>query len=130
MTRSAPSLVTLVVRRILIFSLIAMGAQLAGVIVEYWDDELRLGSLAIEHETEILAQGFTDRMAEIGYVLPPAAGARYAGNGSHYFARISTIEGQVLFSNCDPECSRRFLPFRSSPPSLWISETKSMHPSE
>lgn len=124
MTRSAPSLVTLVVRRILIFSLIAMGAQLAGVIVEYWDDELRLGSLAIEHETEILAQGFTDRMAEIGYVLPPAAGARYAGNGSHYFARISTMEGQVLFSNCDPECSRRFLPFRSSPPSLWISETK------
>ena len=65
-----PSLISLVVRRIVLFAAIAMVAQIVGVFFEYWRDTPNLGRLAIEMETEALAQGLTVADGHAAFKIP------------------------------------------------------------
>lgn len=113
MSRAAPSLIALVMRRIMAFSALAMAAQLAGVFIEYWSDTPNLGRLAIERETAALAEGLSHDGEVWRYNLPASRRDRYAPGATGYFLRALDPAGNVLFSNCDGFCER-FFPTRET----------------
>ena len=122
MTRKAPSLVAVVVRRIFFFSAVAMLAQFISVFAEYWSDDQQLGQLAIEREAHALARGVLRGENGVAFVLPAELRVRYERGDKRYFARIRTGTGVVLFSNCDAECAEHFLPLSVDPPSFWMKQ--------
>eukprot|EP01037_Dinobryon_pediforme_P033643 gene33643-39170_t len=122
MTDSAPSLLAMVIRRIVIFSAIAMAAQLFAVFFEYWQDHHQLGRLAIERETTALAAGLESSAGTLRFVLPDAMAQQYADRSRGYFARVRRANGTVLFSNCDTDCTEHFLPVALNPPSFWMKQ--------
>lgn len=105
---AAPSLIALAVRRIVVFSALAMLAQLIGVFVEYWSDTQNLGRLAIERETAALAPGVTLREGRLAYQLPDERRARYGPGSAAYFMRVLDPSGAILFSNCAAACESYF----------------------
>jgi signal transduction histidine kinase len=127
-THDAPSLIAVVVRRIVFFSSLAMLAQFVSVFAEYWSDDQQLGQLAIEREAHALAGGVLRRENGVAFELPAELRSRYdhGDHGDHgdqgYFARIRTGRGIVLFSNCDAECAEHFLPLNLDPPSFWMKQ--------
>jgi signal transduction histidine kinase len=110
----------IVARRILLFALIAMAAQLVFVLSEYGRDPANLSRLLLEHETEALAEGLTLSGTRLGYELPEALADRYGRDGSGYVARIRTRSGTILYSRCDLSCTEHFLPLEFDPPSFWL----------
>jgi signal transduction histidine kinase len=120
----APTLASLVIRRIVFFTAMAMLAQLAFVWAEYWSNDQELGHLAIEHESSALAAGIIQNENELSFDLPEELRSRYGGDDSGYFARIRTGSGKILFSNCDAECSQRFLPLNLDPPTFWMKQIR------
>ncbi|MBH0239746.1 sensor histidine kinase [Methylobrevis sp. L22] len=123
----SPSLLRIVALRILLFGMLAMGIEVAIVFAEYWFDDPNLGRSLIEIEAEALAHGLVERDGRLAYVLPADARTRYRtggpdldeDGGQGYFARIRTLDGTVLFSNCGEECTEHFLPLTVNPPSFW-----------
>ncbi len=124
MTDSAPSLLAMVIRRIMIFSAIAMAAQFIAVFFEYWQDQHQLGRLAIERETTALAAGLESSAGTLRFVLPDAMAQQYGDRSRGYFARVRRVNGTVLFSNCDVECTEHFLPLAINPPSFWMRQIR------
>lgn len=111
----------IVARRILLFAALAMGAQLAFVLVEYGRDPANLARLMLERETEALAGGIArSDGGGVGYALPAALMHRYGHDGSGYVARIRMRAGTVLYSRCDQSCTEHFLPIELNPPSFWL----------
>lgn len=110
----------IVARRILLFALIAMAAQLALVLYEYGRDPANLSRLLLEHETSALAEGLTLSGTRLGYELPEVLAGRYGRDGSGYVARIRTRSGTILYSRCDLSCTEHFLPLEFDPPSFWL----------
>ena len=122
MKREAPSLVAIVVRRIVFFSAFAMVAQMIGVFAENWSDDQNLGRLAIEMETEALSHVVSWRDQKVAFSLPPALHERYASAESGYYARVRLASGAVLFSNCDRSCAAHFLPLEMKPLTFWMTQ--------
>jgi signal transduction histidine kinase len=122
-TRGPPSLITLFVRRIAFFAALAMLAQLAGVFAEYWNDDQNLGRLAIEMETDALAEGVSIRNGQPAYALPPDLRARYGDPKAGYFVRVRTASAK-LFSNCDRDCAGYFPPLDLKTLAFWMRQIR------
>ncbi len=120
MTRAAPSLVALVMRRIVLFSALAMFAQFIGVVAEYWFDEQQLARHAVQREASALYGGVRRRGDALEFELPPDARERYARGD--YLARVRTQKGAILFSNCGDDCDRLFLPTNQPAPQFWMTQ--------
>lgn len=128
MKRAAPSLVAIVVRRIVFFSAFAMVAQMIGVFAEYWSDDQNLARLAIEMETETLSEVVSWRDQKVAFSLPAELHERYANAESGYYARVRLASGAVLFSNCDRNCAAHFLPLEMKPLTFWMTQIASGKP--
>jgi hypothetical protein len=124
MKGSAPSLVALVVRRIVVFAAFAMLAQFLGVFAEYWSDDQNLGRLAIERETGALSQGVSWQGDKATFSLPAGLRERYASADRGYYLRVRTSDGAVLFSNCDTACVTHFLPLDLKPLTFWMRQLR------
>lgn len=122
MKDKAPTLSTVVVRRLVLFSALAMLAQLAVVWAGYLSNDQELGHLAIEHESNALAAGIVRDEKNLSFTLPEDLRSRYGRNDSGYFGRVRTLGGQELFSNCDTDCSDRLLPPYPDPPNFWMKQ--------
>jgi signal transduction histidine kinase len=124
MKKSAPTLSEIVIRRIVLFSALAMAAQFIGVLIEYLHDKNQLVQHAIERETELLYRGIKRPNGAITFVLPADLKEQYAGS-SGYLARIRTGSGTELFSNCMGDCGDRLPAVGRSAPEFWISRIDS-----
>ncbi|WP_018391514.1 HAMP domain-containing sensor histidine kinase [Ancylobacter sp. FA202] len=118
--RKGRALGVLVARRIILFTLLAMVAQLIAVVAEYAGDPDNLSRLLLERETQTLAEGFTLTGTGLRYALPAGLRGRYDVKGSGYVARVRTPSGVILFSHCDASCTEHFLPLDLNPPSFWL----------
>lgn len=110
----------LVVQRIVLFTLLAMLAQLVAVVAEYARDPDNLSRLLLERETQALSEGFSIAGSALRYELPAELKSRYEKEGSGYVARVRTPSGVILFSHCDESCTEHFLPLELNPPSFWM----------
>jgi signal transduction histidine kinase len=124
MTPEAPSLIAVVVRRIVIFAALAMVVQLFGVFLEYWSDTPNLGRLAIEIETGALAPGVKIVEGKSAYALPEAMRHRYGSPASGYFVRVLDPSGAVLYSNCAADCDAYFPTRETRRLDFWMMELK------
>jgi signal transduction histidine kinase len=124
MNRPAPSLISIVMRRIVIFAAIAMVVQLAGVFLEYWSDTLNLGRLAIEMETTSLAPGVRIVDGKRTYKLPDDMRDRYGRPGDGYFMRALDPSGEVLYSNCALACDAYFPTRETRRLDFWMMELR------
>ncbi|MDQ0457136.1 ATP-binding protein [Rhizobium paknamense] len=123
MIRSRPTLGGLLVRRIAVFTVVAMALQLAVVCSDYYWNVGELSRLFVEQETERLMEGL-NTAATPDFTLPEAMHSRYAGATTGYIARIRTPAGQILFESCDDACESRFLPVDLNPPDFWLRSLK------
>lgn len=114
-------LAAVVIRRIMLFSAVAMVAQFVGVVAEYWLDKQQTAQQAIEKETSELFKGFSRIGQEPRFELPLELFRQYGGNGGDYFARVSLKNGNTLFKNCSGACDRLFAPLNQQAPVFWIS---------
>lgn len=124
MAARAVPLARLIGRRIILFTLLAMLAQLGVVFFDYYRDDAELARLLIERETELLALGTSGHDGQLSYHLPHDDLHRYVRRGSGYFARVRTEDGSVLFSGCDLECEEHFLPLNVNPPDFWSRQLR------
>lgn len=120
MKKAAPTLAGIVIRRIVLFSALAMIAQFIGVVVEYLHDKNQLVQHAIERETELLYRGVKAQNDAITFILPAELKEQYAPS-SGYLARIRTRSGNELFSNCIDNCGDSLPAVGRSAPAFWIS---------
>ena len=121
MTSAAPSLVATVVRPIVLFSVVAMLAQLIGVVTEYWLNQPELERHSIQREADALYGGLWRHDQKFGFELPTNLRGRYNSADGSYLARVRTGEGAILYTNCIGECDPRSLPFYASPPDFWMN---------
>lgn len=124
MSNDPPTLNAVVIRRIVLFSALAMLFQFTAVVVRAWSDDVQLGHMAIEQEAFALARGVSGERGYLSYTLPSGLRDRYAKPGSGYYARIRDKKGDVLFSNCDESCAAQFLPLNVNPPTFWVRQRK------
>jgi signal transduction histidine kinase len=124
MSKAAPSLIALVVRRIVLFAAVAMAAQVGGVFLEYWRDTGNLGRLAIELETESLASGVSVADGKANYALPANMSSRYGSPSSGYFMRVVEASGNILYSNCSEACRAYFPTLETRQLDFWMSVLK------
>jgi signal transduction histidine kinase len=120
-TNAARSLTSTVVRPIVLFSAVAMIAQLIGVIAEYWLNQQELARHSIQREADALYAGFRRRDDKSVYELPASLRGRYGSSDGSYLARIRTDRGEILYSNCGDDCDPRLLPLYASPPDFWMN---------
>ncbi|WGD29089.1 ATP-binding protein [Ancylobacter sp. WKF20] len=118
----------LVAQRIVLFTLLAMLAQLVAVVAEYAADPDNLSRLLLERETQALAEGFSLNGSALRYELPEDLASRYDVEGSGYVARVRTPSGVILFSHCDESCTEHFLPLDLNPPSFWMRILRDGYP--
>lgn len=121
MTNVARSLTSTVVRPIVLFSAVAMIAQLVGVIAEYWLNQQELARHSIQKEADALYAGFRRRDDKLVYELPPSLRGRYDSSDSSYLVRMRTDGGKILYSNCGGDCDPALLPLYASPPDFWMN---------
>ena len=97
MTKEQPSLVTIVVRRIIFYSALAMLGQFLAVVIQAWSDDLQLGHMAIEQESFALAQGLSRVDGGVSYSLPRSLQARYK-QGNTTTLPVSAIKAVLFYS--------------------------------
>jgi signal transduction histidine kinase len=117
----ANGLASVVFRRIVLFASLAMIAQLAGVVAEYWFDKQQTVQLALERETSTLFKGFSQSAEGPRFDLPRDLIGRYGRANGDSFTRIRLSSGVTLFGNCGEECDRYFRPPGQNAPEFWIS---------
>lgn len=113
-----PGLVATIAWRIVFFAVIAMAAQLVIVFADYYFDDSELGSLMIERETALLAQGISQRDGRWTFRLPEGIEG-FGPESTTRVARIRTVDGQRIFSNCGDRCVLHLLPEEVDPPDRW-----------
>lgn len=125
MTKPNPSLIGIVSRRILAFSLLAMAIQIGVVFADYWFDDDKLSVLMLQQETEALSSAIHVRNGiasfEPGRELSERYLDRHDREGS-IFLRVRTASGALLYSNCTTECAEHFLPLSVDAPNFWKRE--------
>lgn len=124
MARPSRSLIAIVSRRIVLFTVLAMVLQFGLVLAEYWYDESALGRFIIQRETARLATGIHVDNGMLTFDLPEDLESRYeTGPGddpdSRIYLRVRTASGAVLFSSCGVDCQAHFLPVEIHPPNFW-----------
>lgn len=117
-----PSLIGIVARRIVAFSLLAMALQVGVVFADYWFDDDQLSVLMLQQETEDLAAYVKVRDGRASYEPDHEVRERYQNrhdrDGAIYL-RIRTAAGVVVYSNCTTECAQHFLPLSIDAPHFW-----------
>ena len=113
-----PGLVQTIAWRIVFFALVAMAAQLVIVFADYYFDDAELGSLMIEHETAILAQGVDEHDGNWTFRIPEGIEG-YGPDSVTRLVRIRTVDGDMIFSNCGTQCLLHLLPEAVDPPDRW-----------
>lgn len=113
-----PSLVATLAGRIVVFTLIAMAAQLAIVLANYYFDDVELGNLIVERETAMLAAGLSGADERWTFRLPDD-GEAYRVDPSTHMLRIRADDGSTIYSNCEERCILHFLPEQVDPPDRW-----------
>ncbi|WP_454856526.1 sensor histidine kinase [Rhizobium binxianense] len=124
MSRSAPTLGTILARRIAFFAVLAMVLQLAVIFSDYYWNVGELSRLFVEQETERLASGIAAEDGSVRYRLPDSVRARYRQGQTGYVARIRDADGRLVFESCDDACESRFLPPDVNPPDFWLRSLK------
>lgn len=122
MTNSNPSLIGIVARRIVAFSLLAMALQIGVVFADYWFDDDKLSVLMLQQETEALAEYVQVRDGVVRYEPDSGMRERYQarnGNDGSVFLRIRTASGAIVYSNCTTDCAQHFLPVAIDAPQFW-----------
>ncbi|MCZ4089268.1 sensor histidine kinase [Sinorhizobium psoraleae] len=122
MKRANPSLIGIVARRIVAFSLLAMALQIGVVFADYWFDDDKLSVLLLQQETETLSRAIANRGGVLTYEPDHELRERYLarhGRDGAIYLRVRTASGSVLFSNCATECAAHFLPLSINAPSFW-----------
>ncbi len=117
-----PSLIGIVARRIIAFSLVAMAIQIGVVFADYWFDDDKLSVLMLQQETENLAAYIHVRDGVVSYEPNHEMRERYQdrhGDDGSIFLRIRTASGVIVYSNCTSECARHFLPVSMDAPQFW-----------
>ncbi|WVT77205.1 HAMP domain-containing sensor histidine kinase (plasmid) [Sinorhizobium chiapasense] len=117
-----PSLIGIVARRIVAFSLVAMALQIGVVFADYWFDDDKLSVLMLQQETENVAAYVQVRDGVVSYEPNHETRERYQDrhdNGGSIFLRIRTASGEIVYSNCTSECARHFLPVSMDAPQFW-----------
>ncbi|ASJ63187.1 sensor histidine kinase [Sinorhizobium meliloti] len=116
-----PSLIGIVARRVIAFSLLAMILQIGVVFADYWFDDDELSVLMLQEETETLSTAIATQDGDLTFKPNHELKERYLerhGPGAIY-VRVRTASGSVLFTNCSAECSQHFLPLAVSAPTFW-----------
>ncbi|MEI2302105.1 sensor histidine kinase [Ensifer sp. MJa1] len=122
MKRGNPSLIGIVARRIVAFSLLAMAIQIGVVFADYWFDDDKLSVLMLQQETETLASYIQLRDGTVRYIPDHETRERYLNrhdDGGPIYLRIRTAAGAIIYSNCTTECAQHFLPLSVDAPSFW-----------
>jgi signal transduction histidine kinase len=118
-----PTLFRLVARRILGFALLAMAIQIGVVFADYWFDDGELGRLMVDRETGRLAEGVRRHDGVLGFRLPAALREAYAPDDrledGAIFARVRDAAGTLLFSSCEADCDRYFVPLSFDHQTFW-----------
>lgn len=117
-----PSLIGIVARRIIAFSLIAMAIQIGVVFADYWFDDDKLSVLMLQQETENLAGYVQVRDGVASYEPNHEMRERYQDrhdDDGSIFLRIRTASGVIVYSNCTSECAQHFLPVSMDAPQFW-----------
>ncbi|MCX5517434.1 HAMP domain-containing sensor histidine kinase [Kaistia defluvii] len=113
-----PGLVATIAWGIVFFAVVAMAAQLVIVFADYYFDDSELGSLMIERETALLAQGISRQDGRWRFELPESDGG-FGPDSPTRVARIRTADGTRIFSNCGDQCREHLLPEEIDPPDRW-----------
>ncbi|MFK0274701.1 sensor histidine kinase [Ensifer sp. NPDC090286] len=122
MRRRNPSLIGIVSRRIVAFSLLAMAIQIGVVFADYWFDDDKLSVLMLQQETEKLIEYVHVRDGVAHYEPDRDARERYldrSDDNGTIFLRIRTASGEMIHSNCTAECAQHFLPLNVDAPQFW-----------
>ncbi|WP_331375808.1 sensor histidine kinase [Sinorhizobium chiapasense] len=122
MKRRNPSLIGIVARRIIAFSLLAMALQIGVVFADYWFDDDKLSVLMLQQETGTLSRAIVNRDGVLTYKPDHELRERYLerhGRDGAIYVRVRTASGSVLFSNCTTECAAHFLPLSVNAPNFW-----------
>ncbi|WEX75343.1 HAMP domain-containing histidine kinase [Sinorhizobium numidicum] len=122
MKKANPSLIGIVARRIVAFSLLAMILQIGVVFADYWFDDDELSVLMLQEETEDLSRAIRKRDGVLTYEPDQELRERYLephGRAGAIYLRVRTASGSVLFSNCTTECAAHFLPLSINAPTFW-----------
>ncbi|HXV32277.1 MAG TPA: sensor histidine kinase, partial [Sinorhizobium sp.] len=122
MKKTNPSLIGLVARRIIAFSLFAMVLQIGVVFADYWFDDDKLSVLMLQQEMATLSQAVTKHDGRLTYKPDHELRERYLerhGHAGAIYIRVRTAAGSVLFSNCTTECAEHFLPLSVNVPNFW-----------
>ncbi|MBZ7925480.1 HAMP domain-containing histidine kinase [Ensifer adhaerens] len=117
-----PSLIGIVARRIIAFSLVAMAIQIGVVLADYWFDDDKLSVLMLQQETENLAAYVQVRNGVVTYEPNHEMRERYQDrhdDDGSIFLRIRTAAGVIVYSNCTSECAQHFLPVGVDAPQFW-----------
>ncbi len=117
-----PSLIGIVARRIIAFSLVAMAIQIGVVLADYWFDDEKLSVLMLQQETENLAAHVQVRNGVVTYEPNHEMRERYQDrrdDDGAIFLRIRTAAGVIVYSNCTSECAQHFLPVGVDAPQFW-----------
>ncbi len=124
MKKPNSSLIGIVARRIVAFSLLAMAIQIGVVFADYWFDDDKLSVLMLQQETETLSSAIHLRNGIASFEPDRELSQRYLDrhdrDGS-IFLRVRT-EGTLLYSNCTSECAEHFLPLSIDAPNFWKRE--------
>lgn len=115
---ASPSLLATIARRIIAFTLAAMAVEVVIVLADYYFDNAQLGSLIVQREAELLAEGVGLENGRWTYDLPPPVADYEAGSDSRV-ARIRSADGASIYSNCGDRCVLHLLPEEVSPPDRW-----------
>lgn len=125
MKQPNPSLIGIVARRIVAFSLLAMAIQIGVVFADYWFDDDKLSVLMLQQETETLSSAIHVRDGKVSFEPDRELSERYLDRHDRtgsIFLRVRTETGTPLYSNCTTECAEHFLPLSIDAPNFWKRE--------
>ena len=120
MTRTRPTLGSILTRRIAFFAGLAMLVQLIVVFADYYWNVGELSRLYVEQETARVASGITVENGGVRYALPDGVRDRYRERGTGYVARILDADGALVFESCPSVCGNHFPPGNMDRPDFWL----------
>ena len=132
------TLFSLIAWQILAIAFAAMVIQFVLVFHDYWGKPEELSRKLVELETGRLLEDLNVSSGIVTFTPSPstleqfpqqsaeASAKDFAPAGAEddapatYFARVRSMNGSVLFSNCSDECDEHFVPLSLTPPDFWL----------
>lgn len=119
------SLTATVIRPILLFSALAMSAQLIGVVAEYLLTRQELARHVVEKDADALFAGVRKAAGKLEFQPTPALHGRYGLTDKNYLTRLRTTAGALIYTNCPDECPLAALPSYTPAPDFWMTDPDS-----